>query len=583
MTKFAIQFVLRILVLKGLDMNSYLGFNIIKKVNPFLKFILLILFIESINIEIVKAQDVIKYATSQDIETIPNATLGDLLITGGTSTSNGLPAIYIGSTSNWVVAPGKKILIKGGVYDWISIHNTSSGTVQNPIVITNYGGQVETKEFGIRGMSFFKLTGRYDSLHKTGDVNYKGHTAGYAWSQGKYGIFINNKWSNQDKQLLEIRGDVFNGVKVHSTDFEVEFVESGNGGYTNAFRWDDDSGNYAILDNINIHDCYFHDISGEGVYFGASERQPSYELLKNLKIYNNRFIRCGRDAHQTKRTITGLRINNNVVVNPGMQGEDSQNFACNILFNDGNSVVENNIYVANPGYSTIQFFPSCDPVYMATGGTVSFRNNAMLHAGVQGTQYEGANGFFMNIYQCNDDIFSLPSVAIEVSGNYWGKFSPTTVVSSSIVTSYYRPTAQAPVYARNNTFDGTGNKTTFWPAGKITSPTANDNNVISAVPEADFVDYEIGIGFSYDKFDMWNRKRKYSEGWYTTRQSKIYKALSNSVGIEPGISSRSQKYWQLQTYNKGTSFFPADDVRLKSSLYKTLGMGLLDDIINPIK
>ena len=520
----------------------------------------------------------LRYATAQDVVAIPNASLGDLLITGGTSTSNGLPAINISATSNWVIPPGKKILIKGGVYDWISINNTSSGTAQNPIVITNYGGQVETKEFGIRGMSFFKLTGKYDALQKTGDVNYKGHTAGYAWSQGKYGIFINNKWSNQNIQLLEIRGDVFNGVKVHSTDFEVEFVESGNGGYTNAFRWDDAAGNYAILDNIKIHDCYFHDMSGEGVYFGASEAQPAYELLKNLKIYNNRFIRCGRDAHQTKRTITGLRINNNVVVNPGMQGEDSQNFACNILFNDGNSVVENNIYVANPGYSTIQFFPSCDPIYVATGGTVSFRNNAMLHPGVQGTLYEGANWFFMNIYQCNASVYSIPPVAIEIADNYWGKFSPTTVSSSSIVTSYYRPSAQAPVYARNNTFDGTGNKTTFWPSGSNTSPTTNENNVISAVPEADFVDYVIGDGFSYDKFDMWRNSRTYSVGWYTTRQSKIYKALTGSSGVEPGLSAGWQTYWQLQTYNGGTSFFPADDVRLKPSKYKTLGMGLLDSV-----
>ena len=520
----------------------------------------------------------IRYASQQDVTDIPNASVGDLLVTGGTSTSNGLPAIYISATSNWLLAPGNKILIKGGVYDWISINNTSSGTAQSPIIITNYGGQVETKEFGIRGLSFFKLTGKYDSLQKTGDVNYKGHIAGYAWSQGKYGIFVNNKWSNQDKQLLEIRGDVFNGVKVHSTDFEVEFVESGNGGYSNAFRWDDITGNYAILDNIKIHDCYFHDMSGEGVYFGASEDQPAYELLKNLKIYNNRFIRCGRDAHQTKRTITGLRINNNVVVNPGMQGQDSQNFACNILFNDGNSIVENNIYVANPGYSTIQFFPSCDPIYLANGGTVSFRNNAMLHPGVKGTEYEGANGFFMNIYQCDSVTFSLPPVAIEISDNYWGKFSPTSVGGTNIVNSYYEPSLLAPVYARNNIFDGTGNKTTFWPAGKITSPTTNENNVIAAVPEAEFIDYEIGAGFSYDKFDLWHNLRNYDVGWYTTLNSKIYKAIDTSFGVKPGVSVGWETSWQLQTYNNGTSFFPADDVRLKPGKYKTLGMGLLDSV-----
>ena len=522
----------------------------------------------------------IRYATAQDVAAISNASLGDLLITGGTETSNGLPAIYIPANSSWVIAPGKKILIKGGIYAWISISNTSSGTAQSPIVITNYAGQVETKQFGLRGMSFFKLTGKYDPLQKTGDINFQGHTTGYAWSQGKYGIFINNKWTNQNNQLLEIRGDVYNGVKVHTTDFEVEFVESGNGGYTNAFRWDDVTGNYAVLDNIKIHDCYFHDMSGEGIYFGASEDQPAYELLKNLKVYNNRFIRCGRDAHQTKRTITGLRINNNVVVNPGMQGEDSQNFACNILFSDGNSLIENNIYVANPGYSTIQFFPTCDPVYTPIGGTVYFRNNAMLHAGVQGTLYEGSNGFFMNISQCNTGVFSIPPVAIEISDNYWGRFSSTSS-GKNIVTSYYQPSAQAPVYAKNNTFDGTGGKTTFWPGGGSTAPTTNENNLLAVVPEVEFVDYEIGAGFSYDKFDMWRSGRNYSVGWYTTRFSKIYKALASSKGVTPGVTAGWQTYWELQMYNGGTSFFPADDVRLKASKYKTLGMGLLESVINP--
>jgi hypothetical protein len=553
-----------------------------KKVIATLPLNIFILAVFLLNIESAISQPSIRYATEDDVKHISNSSLGDLLITGGTEISNGLPAIYLPSSLNWKIAPGKKVLIKGGIYDFIFISNTSSGTAQNPIIITNYAGQVETKRFGLRGMSFFKLTGKYDSLHKTGDVNFKGHAAGYAWSQGMYGIFINNKWSNQDVQLLEIRGDVYNRKNVHTTDFEVEFVESGNGGYTNAFRWDDVSGNYAVLDNIKIHDCYFHDISGEGVYFGASEKQSSYELLKNLKIYNNRFVRCGRDAHQTKRTITGLSINNNVVVNPGMEGEDSQNFACNILFSDGNCVIENNIYVANPGYATIQFFPTCDPKYIPKGGTIYLRNNAILHAGVKGTQYEGANGLFINISECKSRVFSLPPVAIEISDNYWGKFSPTSVGDSDIVTSYYHPTALAPLIAKNNIFDGTGGKTSFWPLGGLNAPTTNEHNILGTVPDVEFVDYEIGTGFSFDKFDMWRSKRTYSIGWYTTRYSKIYKALDTSTAVEPGLSVGWEKYWELQKYNNGKSYFPSDDLRLKSSKYKTLGMGLMDDVENQL-
>ena len=70
----------------------------------------------------------IRYATAQDTLTIKNAQVGDLLITGGTEMSNGLPAIWVGFDSKWSLGPGKKILIKGGVYEWIGINNNSSGS-----------------------------------------------------------------------------------------------------------------------------------------------------------------------------------------------------------------------------------------------------------------------------------------------------------------------------------------------------------------------------------------------------------------------------------------------------------------------
>ena len=121
---------------------------------PFLKLFFLILIIEVININVVDAQNTIRYATAEDVKQIFNASIGDLLITGGTEESNGLPAIWIGPSENWPLGPGKKILIKGGVYDWIAIYSTSSGDKKNPIIVTNYDGQIETKEFHIKGLKF---------------------------------------------------------------------------------------------------------------------------------------------------------------------------------------------------------------------------------------------------------------------------------------------------------------------------------------------------------------------------------------------------------------------------------------------
>ena len=254
---------------------------------------------------------VVRYATEQVVLNIKNANLGDLLITGGTETANGLPAIYLMGRDNWVVSPGKKILIKGGIYEWIGIDNGSSGTANNPIIITNYDGQVETKEFKISGLKNFKLTGKYDQLKKTGDINFPGHASGYAFSQNKYGIFVNSRWTGEARPLLSVTGftDV-NGVDQISTDYEIEYVESGNGGYSNLFKWD---GKVSIVDNVSIHDCYFHDTGGEGIYLGITDDSKPGQVFRNLSIYNNRLIRTGYDALQLGKVVKGANIYNNVL------------------------------------------------------------------------------------------------------------------------------------------------------------------------------------------------------------------------------------------------------------------------------
>lgn len=290
------------------------------------------------------SQSTVRYATQQDVAAIPNANLGDLIISGGTEMSNGLPAIWIGASSGWKIDPGKKILIKGDVYDWIAIANTSSGTAKDPIVITNYGGQVETHQLVIRGMRHFKLTGRYDPANKTGNINFPGHANGYAYTQGKYGFFINSKWQSTDAFLLEISGLTTGGVSNSTSDYEVEFIESGNGGYTNAFKYNSQTG---IVDNVKIHDNYIHDTGGEGIYLGNTD-DPQAQVFRNLQIYNNRILRTGLDALQANNIVDGSSIHNNV-----LQGSfgwrdafmDTQDFGSSLSFNNGNAAFENNITI----------------------------------------------------------------------------------------------------------------------------------------------------------------------------------------------------------------------------------------------
>lgn len=527
----------------------------------------------------------VRLATLADVGVIPNASVGDLIVFG----PNDGTGIYLTNNNSVIetLAPGAKILIRGGVtYDFIGIDTTLAGTLANPIVITNFCGQVETKTFDIVGLSYFKLTGKYDPVNKTGDINYQGHDDGYAWSQGKYGIYINNQWTNQNSFLLVIRSGIPIGTSVVSRadNYEVEYVESGNGGYTNSFKWDhndpeaSDAGysTFAILDNIRIHDNYFHDINGEAIYMGYSiPDKTGYEIFENLKVYNNRILRCGNESIQIKRFGTGTEIYNNVGMNTGMNVVDSQNFST-VLWNvNGATSVNNNLFVENSGYSSVQWYLVNDPQYIPLATTASFVRNAMLRMGVDETQFAGAVGMFIKAQDemnGGNMMANVPPIAQEISNNYFGFFD--SIYTSQVVESYYTPTSNSPIFARNNTYT---QKNTFWGG---TAPTVNSNNVNGVVNDVSFVNMNYGVGYDWSRFRFWQNGANlntYTTGWFVSHKSRIYKAIANSTNVEPGVTAGWQSYWELQTYNGGTSYYPADDVRVSAgNFYNTNNIGLLD-------
>lgn len=516
----------------------------------------------------------VRYATASDVSSIPNANLGDLLITGGTETSNGLPAVWLGPSSNWPLTAGKKILIKGGVYDFITIYNPSSGASGNPIIITNYGGQVETKALAIKGMKYFKLTGKYDPAKKTGDVNYQGHANGYAWTQGKYGIFVNNKWTSTTNFLIEISGFSSTG-NVTTTNYEVEYIESGNGGYSNVFKFNDVTG---IVDSVKIHDLYIHDTDGEGTYIGNSATTPQ-QVFKNVQIYNNRIIRSGNDGLQVNNIVDGSNIYNNVILNSGMSWRNPfmewQDFGCSLSFNNGNAIFKNNI-VVGAGGQLYQSYLTKESTYSPTpSGTVLFTNNLFMYSKNMGV-FLGPEGD------------NLTNVVQDAQSNIFGKFeflyNQVYTISNGnwVYQSYYNGAMKL----SNNKWDGTGGRTVFY-TYSYAAPLVNSNNVITTVEDVKFVNY-MGDGFNYNKFDKWaatttvgtspGSSVTYTPGWYVMHKSKMYKCLQNATKIEPGVTANWSSYWQLMTFNNGASNFPADDVRVPiTSTYNAMKMGLLDN------
>ena len=515
----------------------------------------------------------VRYATVADSLTIPNANVGDLLILGGTQTSAGLPAINI-SGGPLALSPGKKILIRGGIrYDFIRISTSTSGTVGNPIVITNFCGQVETRTFHIEGMSYFKLTGKYDPVNKTGDVNYQGHDAGYAWSQGTYGIFINNRWQNTTGTLLQIDGVDIGGTVYHASNYEVEYIESGNGGYTNQSI----DNRYAVVENILIHDCYFHDISGEGLYWGYFTGVDTFEVYKGIKVYNNRFIRCGYDGVQVKRMVSGSDIYNNAIVNVGLDNEQGQDLGVNLAITDGGTSFKNNLLVGTMGYAGIQYFFESVLNYPPTEGTASCDNNAVLHIGMYdpanrgSDEFSGARGLFLRGPSYN---VTYPPLTADIKNNVFGFFlSPNS--NTNLVENGMENSPTSPLLFRDNIYDNTGDITTFVGG---TDWTINSNNVQTTVEEAQMENYYIGPGFDHHRFMYWDSLAPYDNTWYVTYKSKIYRAIATSTGIEPGATAGWEAYWEVQTYNGGTTYYPADDVRITAgTFYNTRGIGLLDN------
>jgi hypothetical protein len=76
----------------------------------------------------------------------------------------------------------------------------------------------------------------------------------------------------------------------------------------------------------------------------------------------------------------------------------------------------------------------------------------------------------------------------------------------------------------------------------------------------------------------WDSLAPYDNTWYVTYKSRIYRAIATSTGVEPGVTPGWETYWEVQTYNSGTTYYPADDVRVVSgTFYNTRGIGLLDN------
>jgi len=206
------------------------------------------------------------------------------------------------------IKPGDTVWLQAGNRDFLRISNFH-GSADHPIVFANLNGPVivqSTNSYGIAfsNCSFFKLAGLPGP--------------GYA-----YGIIVKN---------VPVTSGVGISADQRSTNLEFEKCEVANTGFAGIMAKTDpvcgDPTTYRngfTQYNTVIHDCYVHDVGGEGMYIGHSSYNglsldgctelvlPS--VLDGVAIYHNKIERSGWDGIQVSSAVRNCCIHHNLLIN----------------------------------------------------------------------------------------------------------------------------------------------------------------------------------------------------------------------------------------------------------------------------
>ncbi len=299
-----------------------------------------------------------------------------------------------------------RLYLPAGNYGQLQIGNLPARDPNQPLVITNLGGQVNIGPskganyiWSMGGGSGWVLTGRYDPTSKTGDVNFPGHRCGaYAGSIGKYGFTSDDDFDFTAPYLHM-------GISVSSsTKFEIEYVEVKRSGFAGIRLLNSRaSGDPALpMENVRVHDVYVHDTGGEGFYFGWTGAPPS-NLFPALQIYNTRILRTGNEALQIQDLGDGTRVHHNVFASGGLHWLDNglgryQDNATQELVRGGNVEIDHNVIMDGAGSWCNSFYvpESGDPPMTVDFHDDFFGNTLSLGVWIGGTSQSGSTVTFEN-------------------------------------------------------------------------------------------------------------------------------------------------------------------------------------------
>ncbi len=276
---------------------------------------------------------------------------------------------------NWQTL--QRLYIPAGNYAYIRLHNLPDRPANNPLVITNYGGQVKvggthSYTFTLGGGSNWILTGKYDSQLETGHVDYPGHLNGdYANSEGRYGIEVGR--SNTSGI----------GIGAGATNFELSFMEVGFSGFAGLLIKSDNDPT-ATMDGVKIHDMYIHDTESEGMYLGnTSGNMSTQHKFTNLEIYNNRVLRTGTEGIQLSNMGDGLKVHHNVVAMCSTDWKDPfsqwQDGCFQYSQRDGSSEIHHNVFIGGASKTMELWMTAASGDPLDPGDEVWIHDNYFSH------------------------------------------------------------------------------------------------------------------------------------------------------------------------------------------------------------
>jgi len=276
-----------------------------------------------------------------------------------------------------------RLYVPAGQYPQMNLGNLPQRSADDPLVITNMGGQVRIGPsaadsnylWAMGGGSGWVLTGRWDPDSGTGDESAPGHRCGdYGNARGHYGFWSDDAFVHRDYLHM---GLAVTGAAAYEIEF-IEIERSGFAGLRLLNPWGD--GELPMAD-VRVHDNYIHDTDGEGFYFGWTGGPPS-NIAPGLQVYNNRLVRTGNEALQIQDIGEGSEIHHNVIAFAALHWRDNglgmyQDGNAQISIREGEVSIHHNLFMGGAG--VIGSFWS-QPQTGDGARTVSFSDNYLAEA-----------------------------------------------------------------------------------------------------------------------------------------------------------------------------------------------------------